>query len=62
MDQPGPRHRNEPADPGAADAQIVNMTESGSGYTPNEFTVKKGQPVHWVVTADAPYAALLQPA
>ncbi len=36
--------------------QIVKMTETNSGYSPNEFTVKKGVPVRWVIDAQAPYS------
>ena len=36
--------------------QIVNMTETNSGYSPNEFTVKKGITVRWVIDAQAPYS------
>lgn len=34
--------------------QIVTMTQSGSGYSPNKFTVKKGIPVKWVITSSNP--------
>ena len=59
---------DESANPGAnnaADIQIVNMTESGSGYAPNEFTIIKDKPVRWIITADAPYScasSLIMPA
>ena len=36
--------------------QIVNMTETNSGYSPNKFTIKKGIPVSWVIDAQAPYS------
>ncbi len=36
--------------------QIVNMVETNSGYSPNEFTVKKDVPVRWVIDAQAPYS------
>ena len=36
--------------------QIVKMIETNSGYSPNEFTVKKGVPVKWVIDAQAPYS------
>jgi plastocyanin domain-containing protein len=29
--------------------QVVNMTQTASGYSPNKFTVKKGVPVKWVI-------------
>lgn len=34
--------------------QIVKMTESARGYSPNSFTIKKGVPVKWVIDAQAP--------
>ena len=30
-------------------AQEVQMTQSRSGYSPNIFTIKKGQPVKWII-------------
>lgn len=36
--------------------QIVRMTETANGYSPNKFTLKKGVPVKWVVTAKDPYS------
>ena len=36
--------------------QIVSMTETSRGYTPNDFTIIKGMPVRWVITANAPYS------
>ncbi|MEK7067922.1 MAG: cupredoxin domain-containing protein, partial [Patescibacteria group bacterium] len=36
--------------------QIVRMAETNSGYSPNEFTIKKGVPVRWVIDAQAPYS------
>jgi len=36
--------------------QIVRMTESGRGYSPNSFTIKRGQPVRWIIDAQAPYS------
>lgn len=36
--------------------QVINMTESQSGYSPNKFTIKKDVPVKWVVNATAPYS------
>ncbi|MCL5256295.1 MAG: sulfite exporter TauE/SafE family protein [Chloroflexi bacterium] len=32
--------------------QIVNMTQSSDGYTPNQFTVAKGIPVKWVINSE----------
>jgi plastocyanin domain-containing protein len=31
--------------------QTVNITQSSSGYSPNNFTVKKGIPVKWVINS-----------
>lgn len=36
--------------------QVVHMTETGDGYTPNSFTIKKGLPVKWVIDAQDPYS------
>jgi sulfite exporter TauE/SafE/copper chaperone CopZ len=36
--------------------QVVKMTESSRGYSPNNFTVKKGVPVKWVIDAQDPYS------
>lgn len=36
--------------------QIVRMTESSRGYSPNSFTIKKGVPVKWIITANDPYS------
>lgn len=30
-------------------AQEVRMTQSRAGYSPNTFTIKKGQPVKWII-------------
>jgi plastocyanin domain-containing protein len=35
--------------------QVVNMTQSASGYSPNNFTVKKGVPVKWVIDSQNAY-------
>ncbi|MDO8668993.1 MAG: sulfite exporter TauE/SafE family protein [Candidatus Buchananbacteria bacterium] len=35
--------------------QIVRMTQSTNGYSPNVFTVKKGQPVKWIITSTNPF-------
>lgn len=45
--------------------QIVKMTQSGSGYSPNSFTIKKGLPVKWVINSTNPYtcaASIVMPA
>ena len=31
--------------------QIVRMNQTGSGYTPNRFTIKKDIPVKWIITS-----------
>jgi sulfite exporter TauE/SafE/plastocyanin domain-containing protein len=31
--------------------QIVKMTQSGSGYSPDSFTIQKGIPVKWVINS-----------
>jgi sulfite exporter TauE/SafE/copper chaperone CopZ len=36
--------------------QVVHMTETSTGYTPNNFTIKSGVPVKWVINAQAPYS------
>lgn len=36
--------------------QVVKMTESSGGYSPNKFTIKKDVPVKWVINATAPYS------
>ncbi|MEI6835922.1 MAG: sulfite exporter TauE/SafE family protein [Candidatus Falkowbacteria bacterium] len=36
--------------------QVVHMAETGNGYTPNSFSIKKGVPVKWVIDAKEPYS------
>jgi sulfite exporter TauE/SafE/copper chaperone CopZ len=36
--------------------RIIRMTEHNRVYTPNSFTVLKGQPVKWIIDAQAPYS------
>ena len=36
--------------------QVVRMTETSNGYSPNSFSVKKGVPVKWIIDAQAPYS------
>jgi len=36
--------------------QIVTMSETNRGYTPNSFTIIKDMPVRWVIKAEAPYS------
>jgi len=33
--------------------QVIHMTESANGYTPNSFTITKGIPVRWEIEATA---------
>jgi len=35
----------------ATDVQEVRMTQSGSGYLPNQFTVEKGKKVRWIINS-----------
>lgn len=39
-----------------SEVQIIRMTESGRGYTPNQLTVVNGRPVRWIIDAKAPYS------
>ncbi|MDO8529210.1 MAG: sulfite exporter TauE/SafE family protein [bacterium] len=34
--------------------QVVKMTQGSRGYSPNQFTVKKGVPVKWVINSENP--------
>ena len=36
--------------------QVVRMTEGNRGYSPNQFSIKKGVPVKWIIDAQAPYS------
>jgi len=36
------------------DVQVVRMEQSGSGYSPNKFTVQAGVPVKWIVNSTNP--------
>jgi len=36
--------------------QVVYMKETGRGYEPNSFTIKKGAPVKWIINAQEPYS------
>ncbi|OGY49550.1 MAG: hypothetical protein A3B89_01715 [Candidatus Buchananbacteria bacterium RIFCSPHIGHO2_02_FULL_40_13] len=35
--------------------QIIRMTQGANGYSPNVFTIKKGQPVKWIITSTDPF-------
>lgn len=36
--------------------QVIHMTQEADGYYPNEFTVRKGQPVQWVIDSKESYS------
>ncbi|MEI7497767.1 MAG: sulfite exporter TauE/SafE family protein [Candidatus Falkowbacteria bacterium] len=36
--------------------QVVRMTEVNNGYQPNQFSIRKGIPVKWIINAEAPYS------
>lgn len=36
--------------------QVVRMTESARGYTPNKFTIRQGIPVKWIIDGQEPYS------
>jgi len=36
--------------------QVVTMTQSANGYSPNSFTIKKDVKVKWVITSEEPYS------
>lgn len=36
--------------------QVIRMTQKNAGYSPNSFTVRKGVPVKWIITSEAPYS------
>lgn len=46
---------SEPTTKQNTGVQVVRMTQSARGYSPNTFTVKKGVKVQWVVTSTDPY-------
>jgi sulfite exporter TauE/SafE/copper chaperone CopZ len=35
--------------------QEVRMTQGGSGYSPNKFTIQKGIPVRWIINSESVY-------
>ncbi len=39
----------------SADVQVLEMTQSDSGYSPNRLTVKNGVPVRWQINSLSPY-------
>jgi len=36
--------------------QEVRMTQDGSGYSPNKFTIQKGIPVRWIINSESIYS------
>jgi len=36
--------------------QEVRMTQNGSGYSPNKFTIQKGIPVRWIINSESIYS------
>ena len=40
----------------SGDEQVIKMTESGRGYSPNQFTVQVNRPVKWVVNATSVFS------
>lgn len=36
--------------------QVIRMTQSASGYSPNAFTIKRNVPVRWVINSTEPYS------
>jgi len=48
--------QTEQSETNADAVQTISMTETSNGYVPNNFTIVKGVPVRWVITANAPYS------
>ena len=48
--------KNTDDEPNKNEVQIVKMTETNRGYSPNQLTVIKGRPVRWIIDAQAPYS------
>jgi sulfite exporter TauE/SafE/copper chaperone CopZ len=42
--------------PTGAESQVIHMDQLADGYVPNEFTVKKGQPVSWIIDSKDSYS------
>lgn len=38
------------------DAQVITMTQSGSGYSPSTLRVKQDVPVRWVITSESSFS------
>ncbi|HMN19395.1 MAG TPA: sulfite exporter TauE/SafE family protein, partial [Candidatus Moranbacteria bacterium] len=54
--QPGAANVADPNVTQENGVQVVRMTESSRGYSPNKFTIQKGVPVKWVIDAQDPYS------
>lgn len=39
-----------------ASPQIIRMEQNGHGYLPNNFKVKAGRPVRWIINSTVPYS------
>lgn len=46
----------QPSVPERKEPQIIRMDQLADGYEPNEFTVKRGQPVRWVIDSKESYS------
>lgn len=42
-------------EPGAPNVQVIEMTQSASGYSPSTLRVKAGMPVQWVITSTSSF-------
>ena len=40
----------------SGEIQEVRMTQGNNGYSPNSFTIKKGQRVKWIINSTSPYS------
>jgi len=59
VSQPSEQSQTIVSDPNVSmenGVQVVHMTETANGYSPNKFSIKKGVPVKWVVDSQAPYS------
>lgn len=39
----------------STDVQVIKMTQDGSGYTPNQFTIEKGRKVRWIINSKSQF-------
>lgn len=51
-----PESVREPVARKEIEPQVIRMDQLADGYSPNEFTVKKGQPVRWVIDSKESYS------